>query len=319
MIISRNLRFSHVVVYAWKPMLYFTVLSCIAYGLHASYSIPALTIPFNAVATLSTALAIYLGFKNNNAYDRWWEARKIWGSLVNQSRAWARQVLTLAISQDGSVEAELNAWQKRVIYRHIAFVHALRVALRRQHAYNDHGHDEPVQVENTLDDLRAFLSADELREARSKRNLPNYLNQLQGDDLLYARQRGWLSDYRHVHLDQTLIQFNDHQGMSERIKNTPFPRPYSFYSRVFVLLHGTLVPFAFIEDLGWVNLPLSLAINFVFFALDQVGEKIEDPFENRMFDTPLTTISVTIEENLREMLGEKDLPAKPMSIEGVIM
>ena len=319
MIISRNLRFSHVVVYTWKPMLYFAVLSCIAYAMHASYSIPKLTIPFNAVATLSTALGIYLGFKNNNAYDRWWEARKIWGALVNQSRAWARQALTLALTEDASASAELQAWQKRVIYRHIAFVHALRVALRRIHDYNEDGKTEPIQVDNTLDDIRDFLAPEELELVHHKRNLPNYLNKLQGDDLKYAHQRGWLSDFRYVRMDETLVAFNDHQGMAERIKNTPFPRPYSFYSRVFVLLHGTLVPFAFIEDLGLLNIPLSLAVNFMFFALDQVGEKIEDPFENRMFDTPLTSISVTIEENLKEMLGEQELPSRPKTIQGVVM
>jgi putative membrane protein len=319
MIVSRNLRLSHVLVYTWKPMLYFTVLSCAVYALHISFSIPNLAIPFNAVATLSTALGIYLGFKNNNAYDRWWEARKVWGALVNHSRAWARQALTLALTDDARALPELRAWQERVIHRHIAFVHALRVALRRKHDYNDDGLDEPVQVDNTLDDLRSFLSPEELQQARHKRNVPNHLNKLQGDDLKYAYQRGWLSDFRYVRMDETLVQFNDHQGMSERIKNTPFPRPYSFYSRVFVLLHGTLVPFAFVEELGWANIPLSLAINFMFFALDQVGEKIEDPFENRMFDTPLTSISVTIEENLKEMLGNAELPVKPKSIQGVVM
>jgi putative membrane protein len=319
MIVSRKLRFSHVMLYTWKPMLYFALLACLSYAFHASYAVPTLSIPFNAVATLSTALGIYLGFKNNNAYDRWWEARKIWGALVNHSRAWARQALTLTLTEDARALAELRSWQRRVIYRHIAFVHALRVVLRRKHQYNEDGVAEPAHVANSLDELAPFLSIEELRDATDKRNTPNHLNKLQGDDLKYAYQRGWLSDYRYARMDETLTQFNDHQGMSERIKNTPLPRPYSFYSRVFVLIHGTLVPFAFIEDLGFANIPLSLAINFMFLALDQVGEKIEDPFENRMFDIPLTAISVTIEENLKEMLGEAELPQKPRPIEGVIM
>jgi len=317
MIVSRNLKLSHIVYYTWRPMLYFAALSVAVYVLHIELDMTGLSLPFNAVAMLSTALAIYLGFKNNNAYDRWWEARKVWGLLVNYSRAFGRQVLTLAQAEGAS--DELRVWQRRVIYRHIAFVHALRVFLRRKNGYNDDGVEEPIESHNSYFDLRDFVTKDELELVTSKRNPPNYLNKLQGEDLRLAFERGWLSDFRFMQLDQTLVEFNNHQGRSERIKNTPLPRPYSFYSRVFVLVHGTLVPFAFIAELGWANIPLSLIINFVFFALDQVGEKIEDPFENRMFDTPLSSISVTIEENLKEMLGDTPLPTKPKPIEGVVL
>ena len=315
MIVSRNLRLSHIVYYAWKPMLYFVALSIAVYMGHIVFDMHTLTLPFNAVATLSTALAIYLGFKNNNAYDRWWEARKIWGLLVNYSRAFGRQVLTLP--EAGDDRSELRAWQRRVLYRHIAFVHALRVFLRRKNP-NNGDDDEPMEDDNTYNDLHDFMSQEEFELVTTKRNPPNYINKLQGDDLRFALERGWLSDFRFIQLDDTLIEFNNHQGASERIKNTPLPRPYTFYSRLFVLVHGTLVPFAFIDDLGWANIPLSLVINFVFFALDQVGEKIEDPFENRMFDAPLTSLSITIEENLKELLEEATLPHKPKPVEGVV-
>lgn len=318
MIISRTLRLSHIVVYAWRTMLYFTVVSCTVYVLHTRFGIIAMTIPFNAVATMSTALGIYLGFRSNHAYDRWWEARQIWGLLVNYSRAFGRQVLTLATSDDPAEQDELRHWQRRVIYRHIAFVHALRVFLRRKHEYNDDGVDEPIEVHNSYEDLRSFLSPEELDEVTSKRNPPSFLNQLQGEELMAAYKRGWLSDFRQLRIEQSLVEFNNHQGRAERIKNTPLPRPYSFYSRAFVLIHGTLVPFAFIEELTWLNIPLSIIINFVFFALDQVGEKMEDPFENRMFDVPLSALSVGIEENLKELLRERELPVKPRSIEGVV-
>lgn len=152
----------------------------------------------------------------------------------------------------------------------------------------------------------------------SKRNPPNYLLLNQGVELRKGYEKGWLSDYRFVRLGETLNEFHNHQGMCERIKNTPFPRPYSFFSRVFVFIHGTLVPFAFIEELGPYNIPLSLLINFVFLSLDQIGERTEDPFENRQDDTPLTSISLTIEENLKEMLGDSNLPVKPPPVHGVV-
>lgn len=318
MIVSRNLNWKHILFYTWKSMLYFLVLSLTVYILHVQFNFEKLSLPFNAVATLSTALAIYLGFKNNSAYDRWWEARKIWGLLVNYSRAWGREVLNLTIATTAESNAELKAWQKRVIYRHIAFVHALRVFLRIRKPYNKL-RSEILEEHNNYKDVQDFLSVEEFENFKTKNNPPNYLLQLQSEDLKLAFKKGWLSDFRFVRMDETLTEFNNHQGMSERIKNTPLPRPYSFFSRVFVFIHGTLLPFAFIEELGWWNIPLSLTINFVFLALDLIGERTEDPFENRMEDTPLTDISVTIETNLKEMMGIKKLPVKKKQIEGAVL
>ena len=319
MIVRRNLKWSHILYYNWKSLGYFFSLSVAIYILHVEFGYEKLSIPFNAVATLSTALAIYLGFKNNNAYDRWWEGRKIWGLLVNYSRAWAREVLTMIIPTEAEDTPEALVIQKRLIFRHIAFVHALRVFLRKSRKYNDNGVREILEERNGYEDIMAFVSEEEYHLTMTKKNPPNYLIKLQGDDLKSAYDKGYITDYRYVRLSETLSEFNNHQGMGERIKNTPLPRPYSFFSRIFVFIHGTLIPFAFIEDLGWLNIPLSLIINFVFLALDFVGERTEDPFENRMDDVPLTSISLTIEENLKEMYGgEVEYPTRRQSEHGVV-
>ncbi len=113
MIVSRNLNWKHIVYYTWKSMIYFFMLSLMVYVLHIQFNFERLSIPFNAIATLSTALAIYLGFKNNSAYDRWWEARKIWGLLVNYSRAWGREILNLALPTENAYADELEQWQKK--------------------------------------------------------------------------------------------------------------------------------------------------------------------------------------------------------------
>lgn len=318
MIISRNLKWRHIIYYTRFKLLYFVVLSLSVYVIHAVFDIKNLSIPFNAVATLSTALAIYLGFKNNNAYERWWEARKIWGLLVNYSRSWSREVLTM-ILPNGEKSPEFQHLQSRLLYRHIAFVNALRVYLREKHDYNETTIREIIEVKNAYSEIRKFLSQEEYDEAISKKNPPNHLITLQGEDLKKAYEKGWLSDFRFIKLSETLTEFNNHQGMSERIKNTPLPRPYSFFSRVFVTIHGTLIPFAFIEELGWANVPLSIVINFVFLALDYIGERTEDPFENRMDDTPLSSISLTVEENVKEMYGDINMPVRPKSEFGVVM
>ncbi|WP_425398238.1 bestrophin family protein [Aeoliella sp.] len=319
MIVSKNLRWKYIFFYAWKSMLYFLVLTVSVFVLHRHFTvIDNLTVPFDAVATLSTALAIFLAFNNNAAYDRWWEARKVWGMLVNYSRAWGREVLTLTMDQDGQVSDELAAWQQKMIHRHIAFVHALRVFLRQRHAYNEID-QELLESPNEYSDIEGFITPEEYQEVMEKKNPPNYLLMLQGRDLKEGYEMGWVSDYRFVRLDETLNEFNNHQGMCERIKNTPFPRPYSFFGRVFVFIHGTLVPFAFIDQLGIWNIPLSLMINFVFLSLEQIGTRAEDPFENRPGDTPLTAISLTIEENLKEMSGDPNLPTKPAPVGGVVL
>ncbi|MEC7518712.1 MAG: bestrophin family ion channel [Myxococcota bacterium] len=313
MIVSHSVRARHVFHHAWRGMTFFLVLSLTVWILHRELDIKRMVIPFNAIATLSVALSIYLGFKNNQAYDRWWEARKIWGLIVNYSRGFAREVLILPEGED---REGIRAWQRAMIYRHAGFVHGLRVFLRKPNGFVAR-QGEPRWDENTYDDLRDFLSPEELAAVRDADNPPNQILLRQGEELRRAKERGWLSDYRFVQLSRMLMEFHNHQGMSERIKNTPLPRYYTTYSRIFVYLHGVLVPLAFIEELGWINVPLSLAINFVFLSLDHVGAQVEDPFENRMADVPLTAISVTIERNLREMLGEETLPEKPAIRKGV--
>ena len=317
MITSRNLPWRDVFRQIWRPMLYFLALSVLVFGLHRGFRIDVLQVPFSAVAVLSTALAIYLGFKNNNAYERWWEARTIWGSLVNYSRAFCRQICTLPAQAGVDAEGkEVRTWQHRVLSRHMAFVHALRVFLRAKPAPGlaDANHEAKA---GSYEDLGVFLSPDELSAIKAGKNPPNLLLHRQGFELREARERGWITDYEMIRLEETLIQFNNHQGSCERIKNTPLPRPYGFYSRVFVFVHGTIIPFAFIEHLGWLNILLSIAINFVFVSLDVIGEQTENPFENRSGDVPLMHISLTIEQNIKEALGVGALPDFPDEKMGV--
>ncbi|UJR84399.1 Hypothetical protein I5071_64780 [Sandaracinus amylolyticus] len=320
MIVSHRVRLRHVLHQSGASLAYFAILSVGVYVLHYHAGLH-ISLPFNGVAMMSTALAIYLGFKANQAYDRWWEGRKIWGLLVNYSRAFGREVLTFVVPDETESPEEVRAWQQRLLRRHMAFVHGLRVFLREPNGYVRQR--EPLLPQpNTYEDMKDFLDPTEYSEVLAAKNPPNQLILHQGQELKDASIRGWLSDYRFVQMSQTLTELNNHQGMAERIKNTPLPRPYTFYSRVFVFIHGTFVPFAFIEELTWLNIPLALAINFLFLSLDLVAHYTEDPFENRIADVPLTAISLTIEENLKEMarfeIPVAPLPRKPPPVEGVV-
>ncbi|WP_207424655.1 bestrophin family protein [Desertivirga brevis] len=319
MLVYRKLKWPIIFHYTWPSLFYYFFLSLSVYLVNNYFNLTSLHIPFNIIAALSTALAIFLGFKNNNAYDRWWEARQIWGLLVNYSRAWAREVMLLISSSNEAEQEEIKQLHKKIIYRHIAFVHGLRVFLRRQHYYNKSGLQEYYEGPNEYSDVRDFISPLEYEEFTHKNNPPNYLIEQQGRDLKNAYDKGWISEFFFVRLEETLIEFNNIQGRCERIKNTPLPRQYSSFSKVFVLIHASLLPFVFIQDLGWLSIPFSVIISFVFRCLDLMGERAEDPFENRIEDVPLTALSITIETNLKEQLGEKEFPKPKDYYRGIVL
>ena len=318
MFVRRDIPWTWTFFYAWRSLAYFALVSTGVYLLRSTFKSVDLQIPFEPIVILGTALAIFLGFKNNEAYSRWWEARTIWGLGVNFSRAWARQVLTLLAAEPGEQD-ELRAMQRRLIRRHIAFIHALRVFLRTTESFPlEDTEEEPGGGGHDYDQCQKFISAEDFQAMRRSDNPPDALLQIQGQELRTARERGWVSEYMLAHLDQTLVEFNHVQGRSERIKKTPLPRPYSYFTRVFVQIHGTLLPFAFGPTVGWVMIPISMAVSFVFLSLDLIGSRTEDPFENRVDDVPLSAISRTIERNLEQILGESPLPPVLQPQHGVL-
>ncbi len=318
MILRRNLDPKLTLLYSWQHLSYYLILAIAVYVAFHIFDLSYLTIPVYTITILSTALAIFLGFNNNQAYDRWWEARKIWGLLVNYSRAWARQVITFFDFHHGDLtNQQAKDLQKRMIDRHAAFVHALRIFLRKKHPYN-RNRKEYIKGSNDYQDLAHLLEADEFTEFLKKDNPPNFLIQQQGKDLKFAQDKGWINDFRFMQLDQTLVEFNNIQGRSERIKNTPMPRNYGYFARIFIFIHATILPFVLVQALDWMMIPISFLISFVFLALDIIGERTQDPFENRMEDTPMTALSKTIERNLMEQWGDKELVEKEVAVKGVL-
>ena len=236
----------------------------------ASYSllgITQLSIPFLPVATLGTALAIFYPSVTTRLTIVGGKRAKYGAWRSTTARAWARQVTTFISSNDARLNGSadnfsLNDFQQMLVYRHIAFIHALRIFLRKQDDYGD---------------TRDFLGDDEYRLMHEADNPPNVLLQKQGECIAWAKQQGLIDPYELVQMDQTLVEFNNIQGRCERIKNTPMPRQYNFFPKVFVFIHNTLLPFGFVAELGWVTIPMSLIVAFVFLTLDMGGEDIEDP------------------------------------------
>jgi len=255
--------------------------------LYNNFHFTRISIPIAVPTILGTIISLLLAFKSNQAYDRWWEARTIWGAIVNDSRSITRQLLTFVSSPYGS--AEEKAFCERMAKRQIAWSYCLSNHLRGK---------------NPAKDLEKFISREDQDYIRNYSNLPLALLELQGNDLRNAHKLGWLNDFQQVEMDNTLTRFSNHMGGCERIKNTVFPVTYSIYIHFSLLLFVLLLPFGLIEFFGIIEIPLVIAIASSFFLIEKMAIHLQDPFENKPTDTPTTTISKTIERDICQMLKE---------------
>ena len=251
-------------------------------------------IPFSLIGL---ALAIFLGFRNNAAYDRYWEARKLWGELVHRSRSLARQCQTLiAHPDDVPACTSLQDVRSRMIHRAIAFAYALKHQLRDAN---------PVQA---AAELRPHLLRSELRQVTSMGNRPNFLLLRMGKDLQACIQAGRIDPCLAVAVDDTLSAMAAAAAACERIKGTPIPFSYTLLLHRTAYLYCFLLPFGLVDSIGFMTPFVVGIVAYTFFGLDALGDEIEEPFGIDDNDLPLDAICRTIEINMRESLGETNLP-----------
>ena len=309
MIIKRRFSPLKVLPYVQGELLLALVAAGGAYALHRWE--PLVALPFSIAATLGGALAIFIGFRNNSAYGRWWEARTLWGGIVNSTRVLARLIITFTDShahQPNHDAARGAAFKREMVYKVIAWVHALRLHLRGQQAWSE---------------LAPLLPAADHDEVLKANNKPNVVMQQLGRRIYQAMADGTLGGFDSFQMEGQLLALANYQGGCERIKNTPLLRQYHFFTRLFLQVFIVLLPFCLVADLermgiGWAVVPVALVISFVFAIIGKVGEVNEDPFEGRITDVPLTALCNTIERDLRELLGEAQLPAKLQPLDGYL-
>lgn len=297
--------------YMWTELLAATFLSGLVYYLYHNQHLEGVSLPFSVAAILGSALAIFLAFRNNNSYNRWWEARTIWGGIINNSRIFARQIIANADAAvtSGKITKDMaHDFKKEMLYRQSAFAHALRLHLRGQKQFVEFQH---------------LLKAEEFSDLLKKQNIPNFLLFQQGKRIKDGMQAEILGAFDNISLEPTLAGFNNFQGACERIKNTPLLRQYHFFTRLFLLVFMAVLPFSLIADFNKMNapylmIPVSVMLSFVFGVMGKVGEVNEDPFEGRITDIPMTAMCNTIERDLKEMLGENQLPEKSMPVAGFL-
>lgn len=302
-------------------------------------------IPWQPIAVVGTAVAFYIGFKNNQAYDRVWEARKVWGAIVNSSRAWGSYVTGFITDQftPGEVsDEEIKDIHQKMIYRHIAWLYALRhqlliptpwehisqnglvarFARKNRKIYGIDMFEENI----TIGELDTLLDTAEAKRMCKVKNAATQLIQQQSEDLKALRRKGFIEDFRHMELEKILYDFYIHQGKLERIKKFPIPRQYGYMSFVFVGIFIAILPLGLtplFSELGTAGFVASIVANvlvsWVYITMELVGDYSENPFEGTGNDIPMLSLCRTIEIDLREMLNEKDLPKPIEAINNVLM
>ncbi len=240
---------------------------------------------------------------NNSAYSRWWEARTLWGQIVNNSRSFARQVCTTVRPAVEQENEQVKLVIRRLIYLQIAYVHALRQQLRGLPPW---------------DELARVLEPQDIEQFRSEKNVPLAIQRRMGSLLRDARERQWVDPLEWQAIDRNLDDLADAQGGTERIKSTPMPKQYDYFPMLFVQIFCVLLPMGMVEQLGWITPLGSTVVGFMFLALDKIGRDLEDPFDNTIYDIPLTAITTNIEINLRQLLGEQEFPAPVAAVNGVL-
>ena len=294
-----------------------------------------ISFPWQPIAIMGTAVAFIVGFKNNASYSRLWEARQIYGAIINDSRSFG---YILRDSLNFRNADKVN----KMFKRHYAWLTALRFQLRESRNWENMStaqfkeyaqkYEIPERLSTIDDELKKYLSDDELQYILSKKNRATQLVALQSKDLAEAYAQGEINDFQWTQINQQLVKFTDNQGKAERIKNFPYPRNFSSITTYLLLIFIVFVPFGLIKEFDkmgdgtlfenytlWFNIPFSLLVTWCFHTLDSVGEASVNPFEGSPNDVPITQISRTIEIDMRDMLDEKDLPPAITPINDIVM
>jgi len=298
MLLTKNIKIKRVLIGTWKNSL-FVVLVCTLSFLFSEYVFhEVVDLPAVIPTILGTALAFFIGFNNNQAYDRWWEARKIWGALVNDSRSWARQINYYLSLPEGQTKAELFEKKKTAIFRHISFLYALKANLRNE----------------KNNDYKKYISQQELEKVEGQTNIHNAILNIQSSELETLRRENWIDGFRFIELNKMLIRFSDEMGKSERIKSTVFPPTYNFYTRIFIWILMISTTFVITSMVGVWSILYGTLIGFIFLATHAIGQTLLNPFEPVPTGIALDQITRTIEINLLETLGESEIPEPIVSV-----
>lgn len=334
MYIQRRFPFKSLIYWTKRELIFFTVLSIVATVLFEIFNIKWLQIPFTPVGLVGTAVAFMIGFQNNAAYDRIWEARKIWGGIVNTSRSLIITVKDSFYVHNPDVREDEKEELKIITNRHIAWLNALRYAMRTKKSWETSYKSEdsnenqywvtPEYVTPIEEELKCFLSEKEFEYVMTKENKPNAIMSLQSEHFRKLTNQKKFWDFTLLKLQGMLQELTALQGKSERIKNFPYPKQYGSIGYHFVHIFMWLIPLAIIPtfskmgvDLAesnpfisnyfvWLNIPFTVIVIWVFNTMLRIGLAGENPFEGSPNDVPISTISRGITRDILQIIDEED-------------
>lgn len=339
MIVRKNITFKSIFNFAGHHLWWLISYMFIVAFLYKVIGWHWISIPWLSVSLIGTAVAFYVGFKNNQSYDRVWEARKIWGGIVNSSRSWGNLVDTY-IQNTQLYTEEIKTIKLKLIYRHIAWLYTFReqllvptqwehVSLGGMHTWLTTKRREKYGIGQfneylTQEQTQKYFA--EINEWETAPNQATYILHLQSRLLATLEQNKSLDMFKQIEMQKIVSDFNDHQGKAERIKKFPLPRQYASLSFIFTCIFIFLLPlgmvgeFAKMENFGaWLIIPFGTIVGWIYVVMELIGDYSENPFEGLATDIPMLSICRTIEIDLLKMMGETNLPAPIQPVNDVLL
>lgn len=273
----------------WRPLTALFVWDC---AVTITYYVLPFKAPSLPLTIFGSALALFLGFRSNSAYQRWWEGRVLWGAMINASRSLARA------TRNFLPDPQARDLKREIVKRQIAYVNALRCQLRRQ----------PIGA-----DVTDFLLEEDKGKALARTNPANGLLDSTGRRIDIARRHGWIDTIQQTQMEAVLVDIANAQGGMERLKNTPLPFQYRFLPTLFAHIFCILLPIGLVETLGFATPLGSTVAGLMFLAVLRIGDDLVDPFDNSVHDVPLSAMCRTIEIDLLQSIGDPaPEPMKPV-------
>lgn len=330
---QRRFPFKSVLIWTKRELLFFAIIATLFTILFELIDIKWLQVPLAPVALVGTAVAFMIGFQNNAAYDRIWEARKIWGGIVNTSRTLIITVQDSFYMHRSEANKDESENLRIITNRHIAWLTALRYAMRTTKPWES-SYEKMMdkllfkyfvpEFESSLEEeLKPYLSQKEYDFVMSIDNKPNAIIRFQSKHLRQLTDEKKLWDFSLLNLQQMLQELTTLQGKSERIKNFPYPKQYGSIGYHFVHLFMWLLPMSIIPSFAgigvklmdthpfigtyfvWLNIPLTVIVIWVFNTMLRIGLAGENPFEGSPNDVPISNIARGITRDILQLIEEK--------------
>jgi putative membrane protein len=331
--IGKYYSLSHFIPWSRRFVYFMLVVSVVPCLLYYYLGFKWLAIPWVPITLVGTAAAFIVGFRNTQTYNRAWEARQIWGGIVNSSRTWGIMI-TGFVRTSTADEKELH---RQLIRRHIAWLTALRFQLRDPKSW-ENARNKAIYIEyaryfsvpewesSMTSELSPLLDDADMADLLKKTNKAAQILKKQSAHLRTLNENGVLPPYQYVELERVIKDLCDLQGRSERIKNFPYPRQFVNVSVYFTYVLAFLLPLGFLSEFAkigrdyiWLSIPCSVIVGWMFLVLESIGESTENPFEGNANDTPITSMSRNIEIDLLEMLDENDIPKPIPAVNNILM